>query len=320
MPFELRARLGIGSKDRRFVDEDGSDLPEDVSDPKTIRDESTPTLWEKFRSIRWYLLTLLAFFVVLTIYLLAVGSAIVPELLGNVYFQLALTHTVVGGSFYYFATSSTISRLRDVDWLVLIKPSGLEFYPGRRVAASDDERYHKFIIFKGFTWRGHLSQPLSIADLNPDLARRYKNANRNPEDPAVVRLDPDFGEEVRTEYGTIQAQISNGLRVDTFARSANLVATRSDIAEESRVSKLRKQLQAEKRNVEHYKQLADSFEQRRDEAIEKGKEPLVEWLDEIVEFGERIAEAGRPRKRREDQSEDVAPVESELAGNAEVES
>lgn len=320
MPFELRARLGVDSGEQRFVDEDESNVPEDVSNPRTIRDESQPTLWEKFRSIRWYLAIVSAFGVAFLLYLIAIGSAIVPDLLGNIVIQLALSHSIAIAVVYVTATRSATSRLRDIDWLVLIKPTSLELYVGQFVPAADEEQYHKFAPYRGFSFMGHVKNRMTIEDVNPDLARSWKNANRDPDDPAIIRLDPDFGERVATEYGNVLGQLSNGLRVDTFGRMSNLVATLPDLADESRMDDLKQLIESERENVAHYEELAETYRQQRDDVLEKARRPLDEQVDEAISWGERVAEAGRRRSWEDEEPGDVPPVDNELESMSEGES
>lgn len=312
MALELRSRLGLDSNDRRFVDEEASNLPEDVSDPRTIRDESQPTLWEKFHSIRWYLFFAASFGIVFLLYLIAIGAAIVPDLLGNVVIQAGIVLLATFLTGYGLATRSALSRVRDIDWLVLIKPNGVDLYPGEFIPSGDDERYHKFQPYRGFSFFGHVKKPLTIGDVNPQIARRWKAARRDLDDPAVIRLDPDFGERTSTEYGQVLAQISNGLNVDTFGRQSFLEAALPDMADESRMDDLRQQIQTERENVRHYRQRAETYRSQRDEALEVAREPILDQVEDFVEIGERIADAGRPRRSESDNGDDVPPLDSDV--------
>lgn len=308
MAFELRARLGIDSQDRRYADESKNQLPEDVSNPSTVRDESTPTLLERLLQYRWWLLAVTSLVVVLVLYGVAVGVTIVPELLNNPFLRLALSHLFVGGLAYLVATRRAIGDIGYIDWLVLDKQGQPAVYPGWYEPAEDDEDYAKFAICKGFTLLGHRARPLTVGEVNPDITRKISATNRDLDDPAVVRLDPDYGAVRNTEYGNVLVQISDGLEVDTFGSGAVLKATLPSMADESRVERLQRTIEAIRDDKRHHEQLAEKYKQQRDRVSEQLSGPIDDIIDKAIERGVRIALAGsRTRDWEAAAEEGIAP-------------
>lgn len=316
MPFEIRGRLGIGSQDRRYADPSKNQLPEDVADPTTVRDDSTPPLRERLLQYRWYFFAVTSALVVLTLYLIAVGSTIVPELLNNPWLRQTLLAGAVGATAYVAATKRTIGSNRHIDWLVLDKPGNPGFYPGWYQPADDDEDYAKFVPCKGFTLLGHRSKPVTVGEINPDIARQIGAANRDLDDPAVIRLDPEYGAVRSTEYGNILVQISNGLELDNptgFGEKAIIKASLPSMADKDRVEKLHRTIQDLQDDKEHYEQLSEKYKQQRDRIAEQLSGPIDDLIDKSIERGERIARAGRRDYDWSDGDEDVPPGDDVMA-------
>ena len=315
MAFEsLRSRLDIGSGSRRYATDVGR-LPEDVSDPATLRDESTPTLFEKIMAYRWYLLTVSVLIVVAIIYSIAIGVQVFPELVQNTVVQLAVSHLVVFAIGYVVATKRAFRVIRDISWLNLNLGDGLDFYPGWYLPPVDEDDDATFVPCKGLTLFGHRRRPLQIREVNPSIAQRWANANRDPEEPAEIRLDPSFYEQRSTEWGHVVAQASDGLEIDTFGRGSQLVATSPSMAHEDRVEKMEDQLRDTQKWRQHYEQLADDYRRQRDNIAEYLGQPIDDLMNEIIGYGERIAMAGQPDRRRltqSDSEEELPPMDREL--------
>lgn len=315
MAFEsLRSRLEIGSGSRRYATDVGR-LPEDVSDPATLRDESTPTLFERIMQYRWYLLTVSVFIVVGVLYSIAIGIQIFPELIQNRIVQVAFALLVAFGIGYVVATLRAFRVIRDIPWLNLNLGDGLDFYPGWFLPPVDEDDDATFVPCKGLTLFGHRRRPLQIREVNPSIAQRWANANRDPEDPAEIRLDPSFYEHRETEWGHVVAQASDGLEIDTLGRESQLVATSPNMAHEDRVEKMEGQLRDSQKWRQHYEQMADDYRRQRDNIADYYSQPIDELLDEEIDRGVRIAEAGRPDRRtrsRADTDEELPPMDREL--------
>lgn len=316
MPLEFRGRFGVGSQDRRYADPSKNRLPEDVSDPSTLRDESTPTIREQLLRYRWYFLAVTSLVVVLVMYLVAVGSTIVPELWNNPWLRQVLLVGTVGSVAYLVATRRSIKSNRHIDWLVLDKQGQPGFYPGWYQPGDDDEDYAKFAICKGFTLLGHRSKPLTVGEVNPDIARHISSSNRELDDPAIVRLDPKYGAVRPTEYGNVVVQISDGLDVETPVpgHKSILKATLPSMADESRVKNLQETIESLRDDKNYYEQLSEKFRQQRDRIADELSGPLDELIDKEIERGERIARAGRRDRDWEASDEDVPPGDDVVAG------
>lgn len=311
MSLELQARLGAENGDRRYAGRE-TRTPEEVSDPTTIRDESTPTLYERFRENKWYLLTVSVALVILALYLTSIGVQVVPDLLANPFVQVGGLVAGAALTAYVVGRRGATAQLRHTDWLTLVDRGKLRFYPGEWVPPTENEEYALFVPYRGFSFWGHLAEPLTVADVSPDLARRWKNANRDPEDPALIRLDPDMGEHVYTEYGHVLAQLSGGLRVDAFGERAVLEATVPDTVDEGRMDDVRGQLEEERALRRDYQTQANRFRRQRDELMRHFSQPIDEILEDYIEKGVRIAEAGR-RRRDDADVGDVAPMDADMA-------
>lgn len=300
MAFErAKDRLGSGGDGRRYPRGDGNDL-EDVSNPHTIEDESSRAFKEYIFRYRWHVLGVGVLVLAVVGILLIYTVRFVPQLLANEWVRrIAIVGGLLGLGFF-LGNKSTKGSLANRDELVLIGTNGVNRYLGKYKYA-DQADFPTFEAIKGFAWFGLVARPYTVGDLGPDVERRARRGGVSPDAPAVIRLHPEMAEIAKTDTGTVIAQLSGGLVTDPFGRGSNVAASLPDLADEGRISKLKRTIRDLQEKLQNAKDDADVYRIQRNEAREEAKkhrqEILEEWKESYVEVRQAETTASRTSQR-----------------------
>lgn len=304
----LRARLSLGGDDRRYVDPDDVDAPEDVADPRTIRDETAPSLAERLLAYRWFLFTVSSAVVAALVLALIFGAQVVPDILSNPWLHRGVAGITIFGAGYVLATKRAYGALVGIDRLHVKEDGRARSYPGEYVPGPEDD-YDLFIPIKGFSMWGHRKRPLTVEELDADLARRWARANRDPSDPARIRVDDALADLVRTEYGTQVVVHAGGYKADTFGRDAVAAFEEPDRVDQSEYDALGEQLEhvrdENQRLRERYSALLDHTENMREDLRKPVDQLVQERLGEFATF----ARAARGRAFEDEEIEGLPSTE-----------
>lgn len=297
--------------------DDAADL-EDAANPRTVEDESAVSLREIARDRMGSLVIAGMFFAALLVFFGAQLLRLVPELLSNPWLLRGLAFLTIGGVAYWAGVSGHLSRLDEDDELTLKTDSGSTTFQGELVMPSDDDVHALFIPYKGRTWRGHVANAYSVADVDPELARTRQKRNRDPDAEAVIELYPSAAVE-RTEYGYRVTQNMSELKPAPLSSRATLRVVPSEEsgdgaieALEAEVDHLLDQLRETRRDKETYRIQARQW--RRE--AKKGRQ---ETEDEFVDRHSELLEAGSNRQRQNGEGpkrEDLGAVREVTADGA----
>ena len=298
---KLKQVLGHDPRWQRYHSGEYTSL-EEIADPETWDDE-TRTTWRDWVSQSRGNQTLVAVLAILGVGLAVYFSQLVIKLstglLSNTIFQVvtgSLTLILVS---YAYGVKSQRARFEKLDWLVLSKDGGgvtryLGYY--REGDATDAPL---FVPVKGFRWNGHKAEPYRVYELSSELARRYKNTNRDPEDVAVIRLEPDMARESRTDTGTVIAQQTTELTLDEFGNESNLKAPVSEKqADTDAVQDLKRTLDDVREEITDWKAKASKFERQKNEWESKATEREEQIINRFVENHGQLASVYQPRSQR----------------------
>lgn len=290
----LFSRLDIRRGDKRRASDEQSQTPDEIEDPTTRRDYTTPTLWERAKESWMYFATLLSALIVVVVLMIGLGVQIVPELLENTTLHIALALIAAFGLGYVMATKRAYAQTEYLDWLCAIIGTEVQFYPGYYEGGGETES-DGFLPIKGFTMWGHRKQPYTVEEINPDLARTWKAANRDPEDPARINLDAATGGEVHTDYGTIVGRWASDLTVDTFGQQSELALREPDQVDADQHQQLTEQLYQNRQRVRRLERQVSAMRDFVDNLTEEMGEPLDDLIDQHLVRAAYIANIGTSR-------------------------
>ncbi|QCW05241.1 hypothetical protein [Natrinema pallidum] len=311
----LKTILGYDPTWKRYHSGEYTSL-EDIADPETWEDD-TKTTWRDWVSESRGNQILVGVSLVIGVGLLVYFSQLFIRLstgvLSNRLFQAVVGALGLVTVTYVYATKAQRKRFQTLDWLVLPKDGGgvtrfLGYY--REGDATDAPL---FVPVKGFRWNGHKAEPYRIYEVSSELARRYKNTNRDPEDVAVIRLEPDMARVSQTETGTVICQQTTELKLDEFGNESCLKAPVSEKqADTDAVQDLKRTLDDVRKEISYWKAEASKFERQRNEAQQDAKQRRESIIDEFLEKAQAGAKAfqTRPQRRGRSQTdaEDLPPA------------
>lgn len=206
-----KAMLGIRSRTERYHHGEYRSL-EDISDPHTWEDE-TETSWREYiAENKWFVLTSVILGVVGLVVALHLLAKYMPAVLGSTRVQLTTGALALFITGYLYGGKNQRERFLDYDWLVLVTSSGVTVYLGTYREANDGD-YGLFTPVAGFSPFGHQSYTYSIGQVSLELAQLASAANWDPDDPAIIRVDPDIPVS-QTDYGTVIGALADGLDLD----------------------------------------------------------------------------------------------------------
>lgn len=302
MPLtKLKTILGADPRWKRYHSGEYTSLDE-IADPETWADE-TRTTWRDWVSENRGNQILAAVGLILgtalVVYFSQLFIRLSTGLLSNTIFQVLAGSAVLVGVTYVYATKAQRRRIETLDRLVLPKDNGgVQRYLGyhREGTATDAPL---FVPVKGFRWNGHKAEPYRVHELSGELAQKYEATNRDPEDVAVIRLQPEQSRTTETDTGDVIVQPTTKLKLDEFGNESCLKAPVSEQqADTDAVQDLKgtlgdlrseiSQLESDLTKAERQKREAEADASKRRETI------ISNFLDKAGD----AAEAFRPRDRR----------------------
>jgi hypothetical protein len=283
---------GDGRGDKKHSNPNRMQTPDDIDDPTTRRDSTTPTLWERAKQHYLYFLTLVALAFSAVAVSIAFGLKLVPELVTNKYLLgggaiLALIATV-----YTLATKQAYGRTLDLDWLVYISGTSVGFYAGEFEAGGRDQT-SLFYPYKGFSLFGHTTEPYEVQEIDPDAARHWKS-DTEADDPASINLDEAPGDSVRTDYGTIVGAWTGGIEPQPKG-TANLRLTEPENVDARQYSMMASQLEKKQRALELERDAKQTYRQFIDENLSRVQEPFEDTIEQDLQRAAFIAHVGSQR-------------------------
>lgn len=298
----LKARIGIGGRNRRYVDvETVADL-EDISDPETTEDETWTSLRE--RAGEHPLLALLVGFVGLLVggVFLFWTARLVPGLLTNQWTYISLGGAGIALFSYKKGWSGHRDRVSSWDELELdmngeatcYKGVFLDDFPGEALG---------FIPIKGWRGGGHQAVPYTNGDLGAAMTESFNSYRIGDDDAAIIKLLPDEVSVTNTDWGTRVIQRTDGLEPDPDSNHATLRATHPTY-DDDRANDLAEQLETV--TEDYYDALDEvrSLKRRIMDLRERYNEPIEDEvqrrMDDIKEFEAiRSGRAGRSQKQQD---------------------
>ena len=266
---------------------------EDISDPHTTDDETHEPLRKRAWEYRWFLALGLPIGIAAVFILIGYTWHLIPELITNRYVQLggAFVATVAGSA--YFADRRRMSWFENTVWLVLRTPDGPVRYLCH-LRRNGDGTPHALPI-KGYRWFGSVPEYYTIEEFGRELAETWANINRDPDDPAVIRLHPKLVSMAETDLGTVVEQPTGGLEVDPFARDSTLYATMPEFIEEDVAEDLRTELIRLREEREELESRLEDVQRRLEAAKDAGAMTPEEFLESHKEFTTDIIAVARGR-------------------------
>lgn len=222
----IRSLLGYEDRWRRYQSGEYTEL-EDIADPTTRKDE-TKTTWREWATKTKTNTIFSAFLVLVGVGLIVYFSQVLIKLstglLSNPWFQRFAWTGFVAVIAGVFAIRKVLGIVKRYDWLVLPKDNGgVKWYLGFH-REGDDTQAPLFVPVKGFTLFGFRGRPYKIVEVSQELAQQYSSSGRDPEDPAVIRMQPEFASARKTWMGTVVTQPTSGLDLDESGNESCLKA------------------------------------------------------------------------------------------------
>lgn len=294
----IKTVLGHDPKWKRYHSGEYTSL-EEIADPETWEDD-TGGQWREWIADNQILVGVLAVLAVaLVIYFSQLFIRVSTGLATNTTFQLVAGGTILTVSSYAYGIKSQRQRFTDLDWLVLPKDDGgviryLGYY-----REGDSTEAPLFVPVKGFRWSGHKAEPYRVYEVSSELARRYKNTNRDPEDVAVIRLEPSVVRDSQTDTGHVIVQQTTELKLDAFGNESNLKAPVSEKqADTDAVQDLKETMTDLREEKSDLKAQSAKFERQRNEWRRDARQRRSKIIDEFIEDHTQVAEVYQPRSRR----------------------
>lgn len=308
----IKTVLGYDSKWKRYHSGEYTSL-EEIADPETWNDD-TGQQWRAWIADNQILVGVLAVLTTaLVVYFSQLFIRLSTGLVTNTIFQVVAGSTTLVAGTYVYATRAQRRRFTDLDWLVLPKDdSGVIRYLGY-YREGDSTDAPLFVPVKGFRWNGHKAEPYRVYEVSSELARRYKNTNRDPEDVAVIRLEPDVARVSQTATGVVIVQQTAELKLDAFGNESCLHAPISEKqADTDAVQDLKRTMNDLREEKSDLKAENSKFERQRNEWRRDARQRRDKIIQEFIRNHTRVAEVYQRTTTRTDQNgtdaDDLAPA------------
>ena len=273
-----------------------------ATDASTWRDQTKPS-WKERLGSRKRQTAAFGFLGLVVVGLLAAyTNQFLPSLTGNIWLQRGLVVLVGVPTIFLLGMRSQRSKLQQIDWLLLIGPKqGVGFYLGRY----DAEGEGTFQPIKGFDFAGLRGRKLELRDLDDDFAQTFSKMNRDPGDPAQIRLEDARYHVKETMMGRVVGVVTSGLKVDSFSKKTDLYTAPPDMADEETYRELTRTLQKTKNRVNDLEEQTNALREERDEWKQKATQRREEIEEEMTDLISKVSEAGviqRPHRGQRGQS------------------
>ena len=261
-------------------------MPDDVADPHTWKDESAARRREWLARNKRMIVTVsflgLVVFAILMIYF----SRFIPQLFANTYVRVFVGGGLFTATIFLAGARHQRNKLQRVDWLILIYPEGVQRYLGYYSETEDGAPM--FIPVKGFTFFGSRSSKFTLGDMSNEMARQFSKGNRKADDPAKIRLHPSMCAVAQTDMGTVVAQLTGELTPDEFGRETDIEATVPELADKDRMADVKEEIEKQVAHNAFLKDQVDMLEQQRDDYKQVAMDTLDEAEERIVGLVGRI--------------------------------
>lgn len=286
----IKTILGYDPRWKRYHSGEYTSL-EEIADPETWSDD-TAGKWREWVSNNQLFAGTIAFLgAALIVYFSQLFIRLSTGLLSNTIFQVGAGSATLVFVTYAYATKAQRQRFEKLDWLILPKDNGgvIRYLGYYREGDSTDAPL--FVPVKGFRWNGHKAEPYRIYEISSELARRYKNTNRDPEDVAVIRLEPDAARLSQTETGTVVCQQTTELQLDSFGNESCLKAPVSEQqADTDAVQDLKLTMNDLREEKSDLKAQVTKFKRQRNQWRSDARQRRSKIIDEFIEDHTQVAE------------------------------
>lgn len=279
MSFEQARRLfGVDNRERRYLSIQDLREFEDITDPRTVEDDSRTTVrgWAAENAVLAVALSLIA---TLTVFVLGYyAMQFAPGVVTNPWVQrgaVAVTLVVLAYRYGWRKHAGIVDRRDRLD----LKVNGRVIPMVGKYLRTTGEA-DAFVPIKGFRTAGHRPRPYTLDDLSPVLADTAATGSDGSV-PAAILLHPRYSEREDTDYGSVTVVDSGDL---DLARSGGLAVLRTTIPpkDESKLNDLANQLEKTERERDHAETMAKKYRQQRNKALEMASEPLDDQMDRIM--------------------------------------
>ena len=279
------------SEDKRHHSEGQVQMPGDISDPHTWKDESKIKRREWIGRNKRMLVTLVILGTISTIILIIWFGRLLPQVFANEYVRTAMWYGGIIGATVYLSIRWYRSSIEEFDWLVLIYSDSVKRYLGHydTTEAGDPA----FIPVKGFSMMGLRGNPLTLGDMSTEMARQFSKTDRKADDPAKILLRPSMCSVSNTQYGTVVAQLTSGLEPFETGHETDIVATVPELADKDQMHDLRQELQEQ---VSENSYLKDQNSMLRDQKQNYKETALAkegEIQQRMINFARNVLEASQ---------------------------
>ncbi len=125
-----------------------------------------------------------------------------------------------------------------------------------------------------------------------------KQHNRDPDEPAEIRLQESLVSTRQTERGLKVTQLTSGLKPDPFGKESNLVAKIPSLAATDTVSDLKKELEKQDEELQDLREKNDQLRRQRDNARSEARKNYDEVRREIKKDADMLEPFVRPSRSR----------------------
>ncbi|PCR88699.1 hypothetical protein [Natrinema ejinorense] len=287
-------RAGVdGQRDyKRFTTGNHPDV-EDVADPHTTEDDTHTPLRERAWEYRWFLVLGVPIGLAAIAVLIGYTWHLIPDILGNRYVQLGSLFLTVIGVTAYLADRRRESAFMQYQWLVLRTKDGPKRFLG--YLKQDSSGAPLFEPVKGMRRFGSLAERYTIEEFGAELGESWAKLNRDPSDPAMIRLHPAFVSITQTDLGTIIEQSTTKIKVDPFGRNSTLYAPMPDLVQDEIAENLKTELIRTREEREELEDRLNDFQRRLEAAKDIGAMEPEEFLQSHKEFYKELREVDRGR-------------------------
>ncbi len=314
----IRDHAGSNTTKRRHITEETPSL-EEVTEPNDGRDDRKTYLREWVAENPWPTLGLTVIGLVVAILLIQLVMRYSPAVLNSPWtYRLLVGGLLIGGT-YYSGVTTALSRFKGYDMLTVRKSTNsAKRYFGYHFE-SDIGDYQLFVPIAGWTWLGHRDDVYRIKDISRQIIHK-RGSHWQEDDPAVMRLDPDW---TAVDHGPLGTVVTTTTAADGFepfdGQESNLRPVTPEEGEKERIKDMKQTLEDKTEDVEYYKELAQKLRRQRDNALDEIDKPVDEIIDERVKFYQDIREYDDSARRNSDgQTKGMAPtpsVSEELNGS-----
>lgn len=296
--------LGFAGVQQRYDDISSIHDLEDISDPRTLDDETHTPIRERARQNKLQTAVLALLALVLGGLGVALAYEYIPLVVTNIYVQAGAAALIIylagrrGGmqSFRRSVEHQDEVTLRFDDHVFAAK--GI-------VRDGGKDRPPLAVPLKGYRQPGMRPQPYTVADVDPQALERAPGSV-DPDMPVAIELHPIYTEVTQTDTGKRAVQLSGGFEpAETRVEGDTVVLLRAsapDIAHEDDVREINEDYQ---RLLEEKKELNNRIDKKKqtiNDLREQLHKPLDERVDKELDRVQETVRAMRGSPRQQERS------------------